>query len=117
MATSTEPEDRRALLGAVRATTIRRIADLQRSFEGIVEATDGVATDDEHDPEGHTIAWERQQVAALLAEARASLADIDNAVRRLDDGRYGTCTSCGRQIAPERLDALPASPVCVDCAG
>ncbi|MGB3737085.1 MAG: TraR/DksA C4-type zinc finger protein [Ilumatobacter sp.] len=86
------------------------------SFEGIVEAASDVATDDEHDPEGHTIAWERQQVAGLLDAAKTALADIDTARQRLDAGVYGTCTSCGRRIAAERLDALPATPTCVDCA-
>lgn len=86
------------------------------SFEGIVEATSDVATDDEHDPEGHTIAWERQQIAALLDETRTALAEIEAAEQRLDDGRYGTCTICGLEIAAERLDALPATPTCVTCA-
>jgi len=76
-----------------------------------------VATDDEHDPEGHTIAWERQQITALLDETRLALADIEAAEQRLGDGRYGTCTSCGLEIAAERLDALPATPTCVTCAG
>jgi RNA polymerase-binding transcription factor DksA len=87
-----------------------------RSFDGIVEAASDVATDDEHDPEGHTIAWERQQVAGLLDEARSTLTDIEAAEHRLDIGRYGTCTSCNGVIAAERLDALPATPTCVGCA-
>ncbi len=81
-----------------------------------MEATSDVATDDEHDPEGHTIAWERQQIAALLEETRNTLADIENAEQRVDDGLYGTCTTCGLEIAVERLDALPATPTCVNCA-
>ncbi len=86
------------------------------SFDDIVEAATDVATDDEHDPEGHTIAWERQQVAALLDEARSTLSAIQAAQQRLDDGVYGTCTMCGLGIAPERLDVLPATPICVGCA-
>jgi DnaK suppressor protein len=81
-----------------------------------VEATSDVATDDEHDPEGHTIAWERQQIAGLLSETNTALADIQAAERRIDDGRYGICTTCGLEIAGERLDALPATPICVTCA-
>jgi len=96
---------------------MRRVVSLEGSFDGIVEAASDVATDDEHDPEGHTIAWERQQIAALLDEARITLADIDAARRRVDEGRYGTCTTCGNEIDPRRLDALPATPTCVACAG
>ena len=116
MTSRAESGDRRSQLDDLRAATSRRAASLARSFDGIVEATSDVATDDEHDPEGHTIAWERQQIAALLDEARSTLADIDAAERRLDEGSYGTCATCGRQIADARLDALPATPTCVDCA-
>jgi DnaK suppressor protein len=106
----------RSRLNDLRATTLRRAASLAGSFDDIVEAASDVATDDEHDPEGHTIAWERQQIAALLTETRTTLAQIDAAERRLEVGAYGTCTTCGREIAAERLDALPATPTCVNCA-
>ncbi len=110
------PGDPRARLHELRQATLRRASGLVSSFDGIVEAASDVATDDEHDPEGHTIAWERQQVAALLEETATVLAAIDAAEQRLDDGRYGICTACGRPIAAQRLDALPATPYCVDCA-
>ena len=116
MTSRAERRDRHCRLDELRTATIRRATSLVSSFDEIVEATNDVATDDEHDPEGHTIAWERQQIAALLDEARTMLADLDAAEQRLDDGRYGTCAVCGLQIAHERLDALPATSTCVDCA-
>ena len=109
-------DDPRSRLYELRSATIQRAASLLSSFNGIVEATSDDATDDEHDPEGNTIAWERQQIAALLEETRYTLTDIAAAQRRLDEGRYGTCTICGLKIAVERLDALPATPTCVNCA-
>ncbi len=109
--------DPAARLNELRTANVRRTASLVSSFEEIVEAASDVATDDEHDPEGHTIAWERQQIAALRDETRTALAEIEAAERRLEDGRYGTCTSCGLEIATERLEALPATPTCVGCAG
>lgn len=81
-----------------------------------MEAATDVATDDEHDPEGHTIAWERQQVAGLLDETRGTIDEIDAALDRLDAGTYGRCTSCGDAIQEARLEALPATPTCVSCA-
>ncbi len=108
--------DPHSILSELRTATIRRAASLAGSFDGIVEATLDVATDDEHDPEGHTIAWERQQIAALLEEATMTLADLDAAEQRLAAGLYGICTSCGLEIAVERLSALPATPTCVTCA-
>ena len=108
--------DPRARLNELRTATTRRAASLVSTFDDIVEAASDVATDDEHDPEGHTIAWERQQIAALLDETRIMLVDIEAAIQRLDEGRYGTCATCGLEIAAERLDALPATPTCVNCA-
>ncbi len=106
----------RRSLHAMRDAAAQQQAGLETSFEDIVHSASGVATDDEHDPEGHTIAWERQQVAALLRETRATLERIEAAEQRLDAGVYGICTSCGDQITPERLEALPATPTCLDCA-
>ncbi len=103
-------------LRAERRAAAAQVASLTRDLTQIVEAADLVATDDEHDPEGHTIAWERQQVAALLDAARARRDDLDAAVARVADGTYGTCAGCGGPIAPERLDTLPATTTCVRCA-
>lgn len=106
----------RVRLGALRREAEQRAAGLADGFDAIVEAARNVATDDEHDPEGHTIAWERQQIAALLADTREALEGIEAAESRLTVGRYGICTVCTRPIAPERLEALPATPTCVTCA-
>ncbi len=109
-------EAARARLAELRRSVLRRAAGLGSGFDAIVEAASDVATDDEHDPEGHTIAWERQQLAGLLDDARITLAGIDAAEQRLADGRYGRCTVCGQPISPERLETLPATPTCIHCA-
>lgn len=116
MTSHTGPGDPHSRLDELRAATMRRAASLASSFDAIVQASIDVATDDEHDPEGHTIAWERQQIAALLDEARTTLSDIEAAEQRLQDEQYGTCTTCGCEIAIERLEALPATPNCLACA-
>ena len=61
----------RDALDAERQDTLTRITALRREFNGIVESSAGVATDDEHDPEGATIAFERAQLAALLDQANS----------------------------------------------
>jgi DnaK suppressor protein len=43
------------------------------------------------------------------------LAEIDAALERIDAGAYGTCASCGDQIPPERLEAVPWANLCIDC--
>jgi len=113
--TLTDP-DPAEFLDAQRAQTLARISALTRDFDAIVAACADSATDDEHDPEGSTIAFERAQVSALLAAARAHLAEIDRATERLGDGTYGLCERCGRSIAPERLLARPTAQRCVACA-
>ena len=55
-------------------------------------------------------------VAKLDGMTRDEVAEIREALGRLDAGTYGTCTRCGGRIAPERLEALPSSPWCAACA-
>jgi DnaK suppressor protein len=106
----------RGLLGAEREITLVRIGSMVSDFEEIVAASEGSNADDEHDPEGSTIAFERAQVAALLLEARTHLDDLDRALARLDAGDYDACEECGGPIAPERLAARPAVRTCINCA-
>jgi RNA polymerase-binding transcription factor DksA len=103
-------------LVAERAGTITQIAGLSRDFAEIVEANALVAVDDEHDPEGSSTAFERAHVAALLAQAREHLADLDRARERLERGDYGRCEGCGEPIPAERLEVRPAATTCVRCA-
>lgn len=108
--------DLRSHLLDLHADAVRRSKRLARDFDDIVTASSDVATDDEHDPEGHTIAWERQQLAALVVAARATIADIEAALERLDDGTYGLCVACGVEISLQRLDAVPTTTTCLNCA-
>ncbi|HEY0890855.1 MAG TPA: TraR/DksA C4-type zinc finger protein [Nocardioides sp.] len=106
--------DRGRLL-AERERTTRRLAELTGDFREIVEASASTNADDEHDPEGATIAFERSQVATLVQQARHRLREIEAALARIDDGRYGTCERCGRPIPVERLEARPTARTCVAC--
>jgi DnaK suppressor protein len=110
-----EPESTRAALATARERALARLAALEREFGGIVAAARDTGTDDEHDPEGATLAFERQHVAALADAARDDLAEILAALARLADGSYGTCQACGRPVSAERLAARPAARTCVGC--
>jgi DnaK suppressor protein len=105
-----------ARLAARRAETLALIEALGHRLTGIIDASEHTTNDDEHDPEGATVAFERAQVAGLLDQARAELRALDAAEERLAAGTYGTCARCGTPIAPERLDALPAVTTCIRCA-
>ena len=89
---------------------------LAANLAGIIAAATSVATDDEHDPEGTTIAYERAQASALLDDARARVRAAEEALARLAAGEYGRCGSCGEPIAAERLAARPAATTCISCA-
>jgi DnaK suppressor protein len=108
--------DPRERLEAERAGALRRVAVLEREFALLAEAASAGGTDDEHDPEGATLAFERQHAAALLAQAREQVAAVDAALERLRAGRYGVCERCGQPIGADRLAARPAARTCVRCA-
>jgi DnaK suppressor protein len=99
-----------------RARAEERLHRLRAQFEDFVEAGELVATDDEHDPEGHTIAFERQQVVALVRETEVEIAELDAAQARCAAGTYGRCLACGGPISDARLDAVPAARHCITCA-
>ncbi|MHA6803198.1 TraR/DksA family transcriptional regulator [Salinifilum ghardaiensis] len=111
-----DPETARARLSEQRAETGARIDALQRHVASILETSEWTSHDDEHDPEGSTLAFERAQLQGLLEDARRELRELDEAERRLQAGTYGTCERCSGAIGPQRLEALPAARVCVSCA-
>ena len=106
----------RMLLAADRESTLARLGDLEADVALIVEASEGSNADDEHDPEGATIAFERAQVGALAAQARAHLDDVAVALARLDAGTYDACERCAGPIGEARLTARPVARTCIACA-
>ena len=106
----------RTLLKDERRRTEARLAALTADYDGVIAASRDTNADDEHDPEGATIAFERSQVGALVAQARAHLAEVDAARERLDAGTYGVCERCGKAIDRERLQARPTARLCITCA-
>lgn len=101
---------------AERAAARERLAGLTRTFDEIVAASRDTNADDEHDPEGHTIAFERSQIDALIRGTHQRLAEIDAALARLAAGGFGVCEGCGEAMSPARLEARPSARRCVSCA-
>ncbi|MGI9649445.1 MAG: TraR/DksA family transcriptional regulator [Acidimicrobiia bacterium] len=58
---------------------------------------------------------ERTEVLGIVETLKHQLDDVDAAVSKLDDGTYGTCHSCGKEIGSARMEARPTSLYCVDC--
>jgi DnaK suppressor protein len=106
----------RDVLERERVTALARLHELNGEFNGIIADAVDTNADDEHDPEGPTIAYERARVTALLAEAQSHVGDLNEALARLESGDYSICETCSRTIPTERLEALPACRTCIECA-
>jgi len=107
----------REQLAADREQTERLITSLRIDMGAFVNARRDAATDDESDPEGPTLAFERSQSSAMLTQASGHLGEIDAAIERMDDGVYGLCTVCNGPVALGRLQARPQASLCISCAG
>ena len=100
-------------------------ARVQHEIEGI-ESLDrassqsgetGELTDyDDHIGDVGTETFERERDLALEADAESILRQIDVALKKIDDGTYGTCERCGKPIAAARLEAIPYTPFCIEDA-
>ena len=106
----------RARLLGERASTLESSAQLGLDVAAVRHSRRDTPTDDEHDPEGATLAFEQSQSSALLQQAARRISDIDAALERLDASRYGVCASCGRPIGYARLSARPYTSHCISCA-
>ena len=106
----------RRALEAGRAGTLDQIESLRRDFDGIVASAALTGADDEHDPEGATIAFERAQLSALLEQAQGRLAELDQALARLGGGSSGRAARCAPPRPPPGRPARPAARTCITCA-
>ena len=70
---------------------------------------------DQHLGDTATETFDREMGYTLEDNSESVLAAIDAALTRMDEGTYGVCQRCGKQIAPERLEARPWAALCIDC--
>jgi RNA polymerase-binding transcription factor DksA len=59
---------------------------------------------------------ERGEMEALAGSLSETLAEIEDALRKMEQGTYGRCERCGGDIAEPRLEAMPAARLCISCA-
>jgi RNA polymerase-binding transcription factor DksA len=109
-------ERARAALLAERDAAHARLTALDADLAEVITAASGSNLDDEHDPEGATVAFEREQLAALRNDTRHRINEIDDALSRLATGTYGICERCGAPIGDERLAARLSARRCLTCA-
>ncbi len=101
-------------IGERRAQLTERLEELERRLAGIDDALEAPHS---KDWEEQAVEREGDEVLEDLGQAgRAEIAQIRAALARMDDGDYGFCVRCGTQISEARLDLLPATPFCRNCA-
>ncbi|HET6816141.1 MAG TPA: TraR/DksA C4-type zinc finger protein [Mycobacteriales bacterium] len=105
-----------ARLADERARIAAQIAALKAERDEIAKAREGANVDDEHDPEGATIAFEHARLGALLEQAQDHLMALGRAEQRLRDGVLDECERCGSAISSARREARPAATTCIRCA-
>ena len=82
-----------------------------RSFEEETEEE----TYDNHLADSATATLNREIDSTLEENSGHVLVGIDEALDRIENGTFGTCARCGKQIAEDRLEALPYATRCIDC--
>ena len=90
-----------------------RISRLSDDMAALIAASRDSNADDEHDPEGQTIAYERSQLSAVTTQAMKHLTEVDAAIERVATGGYGVCEMCGMPIDEARLEARPTARTCI----
>jgi RNA polymerase-binding transcription factor len=115
--TSTDTERFRVALLDERKRVEHALATLRDEHPGSLddEVEEAAASAGNHLADAAAATLGREIDYTLGENSEQILADIDAALARIDDGRYGTCVSCGREIARERLEAFPWASLCIDC--
>jgi DnaK suppressor protein len=114
---SVDTERFRALLLDERKRVASAIEYLHEEHPGSLdeEVEEVSHGDDNHLAETATVTLDREIDYSLEENASEVLGAIDAALQRIDEGSYGTCARCGKEIAEERLEARPWSALCIDC--
>src|SRR5215212_3130144 len=109
---------KQADFAAVRARLEQERASLQSDIETL--AIDNQAQQDDYGVGNHTAddateVFTRERNLALHSNIQELLTQVDAAIERIDEGRYGICARCGQPIAADRLEALPYASYCINC--
>ena len=107
-----------ALLATIKTDLEREQTALheQLSELGFAEEDDTGLEYDTNFADTSQVTAERSEAVTLATTLREHLADVEHALKKIDDGRYGICESCGQEIAESRLEAIPAGRLCMSCA-
>lgn len=105
-------------LEAVRAALEDERSSIERQLAeyGAEVGSDGIKVSmDEGFADSAQVTAERSELISLVEQLRAGYDEVVGALRRIDEGSYGKCERCGEEIPFERLEAIPAARLCMQC--
>ena len=103
-------DDERTRLGRIRDEFVADGLTSESEEDSLGE----LSSADQHQADVGTETFNRERDLSILESVQAELADVEHALRRLDEGTYGTCEACGRPIDESRLEAMPAARFCLE---
>jgi DnaK suppressor protein len=115
--TSIDTEQFRDALLEERQRVEHALTTLREEHPGSLddEVEEVAATADDHLANTASATLGREIDYTLGDNAEQVISEIDAALQRIEDGTYGVCASCGREIPPARLEANPWASLCIDC--
>jgi RNA polymerase-binding transcription factor DksA len=105
--------ERRRLTGLIR----ERETETGIGRESETDSISELSSLDQHQGDIATETFEREKDFSLLEQLEAEISDLDTALRKIDEGTYGRCEVCSKEIEPERLEAMPGTRTCREHAG
>ncbi len=105
----------RTLLLEERGRVEHALRYLHNENPGTITEGEEEETFDNHLGDAATITFNREMDYSLEDNAGHVLAAIDEALKRIEEGTFGTCARCGKPIAEARLEAMPYATKCIDC--
>ncbi len=105
----------RGLLLEERSRVERAIRHLHEESPGTIEDEADDETFDNHLGDAASVTFDREMGYSLEDNSANVLTAIDEALKKIDEGTFGTCARCGKPIAEERLEAMPYATKCIDC--
>jgi RNA polymerase-binding protein DksA len=115
--TTIDTADFRKRLEDEKARLLHAVGFLERENPGSISDELGELAEggtDNHLADTATAMYDRELDEGLEEGARATLVEIDAALKRIEDGTYGICEVCGKPIGAERLAAIPWTRLCID---
>lgn len=107
----------RRKLTALRHRVRSQLAEMEAGMMGSSQSewSGELSAYDNHPADSASETYHREQQVGLIDSRRRILSMIDGVIAKMDDGTYGLCEKCGREIPAERLEAIPFTLLCKEC--